>query len=132
MINGTDEEIKPTRILLADDEFSTQKMIERRLEANGYEVIVANDGQEALRLARERHPDVIVLDIMMPKMSGDEVAQNLQKDTQTSRIPVIFLTCLLRPGEEGNSGFTAAKNWILPKSLDSDELLAMIRRATGR
>ena len=117
----------PSTILLADDEPTLQKLIERRLHANGYWVLVAKDGEEALRLAREKHPDVIVMDIMMPKMNGDDVARRLQSDPGTSKIPVIFLTCLVRPEEAMESRYMIGKNHMLPKPLDSNALLVMIK-----
>ncbi len=121
----------PSVVLLADDEPFLQKLIERRLRANGYLVVLANDGEEALKLAREKHPDVIVMDVMMPKMSGDDVAKELQADSSTSRIPIIFLTCLVRPEEAMEARYHIGRNMMLPKPLDSGTLLSMIKQAVG-
>lgn len=120
------------KVLLADDEYPVQKMVERRLEANGYEVIVASNGEQALQLARERQPDVIVMDILMPKISGDEVAGTLHKDDRTSHIPIIFLTCLLQPGETTEPNFVVGKDIVLSKPINSARLLETIKKVVGR
>ena len=79
-------------LLVADDDEDILTLVRLRLMRSGFEVIVARDGEEALRLARENHPDLAVLDWMMPKASGLEVLRALRSDTTTSSIPVILLT----------------------------------------
>ena len=123
---------RPIRVLLADDELDVRKMIERRLAAKGYEVIVASDGEQALRLARDRSPDVLVLDIMMPKLPGDAVASELKNDSRTASIPVIFLTCLVGPDEAAKSEFHIGRNLVLPKPLESARLITMIEALVQR
>lgn len=120
-------------VLLAEDEPSVEKMVARRLVANGYEVVVAHDGVETLQKALSCHPDVIVMDIMMPKISGDVAAAYLREMPSTSHIPVIFLSCLLRSGEEQASGKEDAGGnyYMLPKPLDGSKLIALIQRITG-
>ena len=131
MDQGSKQPTVPSLVLLADDEPSLQKVVERRLRANGYLVILAGDGAEALRLAREKHPDVIVMDVMMPKMSGDNVARELQADARTSNIPIIFLTCLVKSQEAMESRYMVGRNMMLSKPLDSGTLLSMIKKVTG-
>ncbi len=123
---------RPIKILLAEDELSVQKMIRKRLETNGFEVVLANDGEEVLRLAHETHPDMIVMDIIMPKMEGDNVANYLQQNEDTSRIPVIFMTCLVRPEEARRTNYVIGKNIILPKPIDSNQLLSLIKKTLDR
>lgn len=122
---------RPFKVLLADDEPAIQKVVARRLEANGYQVVVARDGQEALSLARLEKPDAIVLDIMMPKMTGDDVAVKLREDDRTASIPVIFLTCLATP-DDPVSASGAGTNRMLPKPLNGDELLSILGEMTRR
>jgi CheY-like chemotaxis protein len=116
---------RPFTVLLADDEPAVQKVVSRRLEANGYRVVIARDGEEALAMARAQRPDAIVLDIMMPKMTGDDVAVHLRDDIRTAGIPVIFLTCLATPDDSVVSGGTSA-NRMLAKPLDGSELLTAL------
>ncbi len=82
----------PKKILVVDDEFNIRKLIGTRLIANGYEVIFAADGLETLEKAESEKPDLILLDIMMPKMDGVEVGLRLKAEDKTKYIPIIILT----------------------------------------
>ena len=88
MTNGT------RTILLVDDEESVRKIVGRRLEIDGYRVLTADSGEEGLKIAQEQLPDLVLLDIMMPKMKGRDVCARLKADPKTAHIPVIFLTAL--------------------------------------
>ena len=83
-----------TRILLVDDEADYRNLITRRLRLLGYAVLAASSGEEGLRMAEEYLPDLILLDILMPKMKGRDVCARLKANPKTRRIPVIFLTAL--------------------------------------
>lgn len=80
------------KILLVDDDLLLARMYQKKLENDGYEVLVAEDGEVALKNILSFAPDLILLDIMMPKIDGYEVLKRLKGDTRTSSIPVIFLT----------------------------------------
>ena len=82
------------RILMVDDTTDLLLVVSRRLESWGYEALTAESGEEGLRIAQEQRPDLILLDIMMPKMKGREVCARLKADPRTRHIPVIFLTAL--------------------------------------
>ena len=82
------------RILLVDDSPDILQVLSRRLASWGYEVLATTTGEEGLRLASEQLPDLILLDIMMPKMKGRDVCVQLKADPKTQQIPVIFLTAL--------------------------------------
>lgn len=93
------------RILLVDDEPHIVKVVEARLKASGYEVLTAMDGFTALEMARKEKPDLIVLDIMLPKMDGYQVCALLKKDTRYAKIPILMFTARaqqedIRMGEE--------------------------------
>lgn len=96
-------------ILLVDDSRFLRVANERALTRAGHSVIAAADGEEGLRLAVERKPDLIVLDMMLPKMSGPDVLHALRKNPPTARIPVMVLTSLSQSNEERliNEGATA-------------------------
>ncbi len=81
-------------ILIIDDEASLLATVGRRLEADGYGVLIAKTGEEGLRLAEAEQPDLILLDIMLPGMKGRDVCARLKATPATARIPVIFLTAL--------------------------------------
>ena len=88
------EDAKPKRILVVDDTKDILLVVARRLKSWGYEPLTADSGEEGLRLAQEQKPDLILLDIMMPKMKGRDVCAQLKTDPETAQIPVIFLTAL--------------------------------------
>ena len=89
-----------SRILLVDDEPNIVKIISRRLIAEGYEVFVAMDGMAALEKARAENPDLIILDVMLPKLNGYEVCRQLKQDTRYKKIPIIMLTALAQESDE--------------------------------
>jgi CheY-like chemotaxis protein len=80
------------KILLIDDEMTQIELVGSRLEANGYEVVFANNGKEGLEKAKMEKPDMILLDIIMPVMNGWETLEALKKDGKTRSIPVIMVT----------------------------------------
>ena len=80
------------KVLVVDDEEYIQHILNFSFGAEGYEVITAADGEEAVNIARSERPDIIVLDIMMPKMDGYEACKQIKADPQTQNIPVILLT----------------------------------------
>jgi two-component system, OmpR family, alkaline phosphatase synthesis response regulator PhoP len=88
------------RILVVDDSHSIVKMVEVVLKKEGYEVFTAFDGEAGLRMAQTTHPDLIVLDIIMPKMDGVKMCRMMQNDPATADIPVIFLTVKGQMGEQ--------------------------------
>ena len=80
------------KVLVVDDEEYIQHILNFSFGAEGYEVITAADGEEAVTIAKSEKPDIIVLDIMMPKMDGYEACKQIKADPQTQNIPVILLT----------------------------------------
>ena len=89
-----DESPKHKCILLVDDTEDILLVVSRRLTSWGYEALTAASGEEGLKLAEAHVPDLILLDIMMPKMKGRDVCARLKADPKTAKIPVIFLTAL--------------------------------------
>ncbi|MFO7898165.1 MAG: response regulator [Planctomycetota bacterium] len=82
-------------ILIVDDDPVTLKMLDNHLREAGYRVVQAKDGETAVRLARRKQPDLVILDIMMPGMDGGDVAQTLRDHPATAEIPVVFLSSLI-------------------------------------
>jgi DNA-binding response OmpR family regulator len=81
-------------ILLAEDEFDIAEMYKTKFTQEGFKVFLASDGEEALRIARKEHPNIALLDILMPKKDGIEVAVEMKEDLKLKDIPIIFLTNL--------------------------------------
>jgi len=84
----------PGRILVVDDIVVSARMLSAKLVAEYYDVLVAEDGPSAIRMAKENDPDVILLDVMMPGMDGFEVCRQIKSDPLTAHIPVVMVTAL--------------------------------------
>jgi CheY-like chemotaxis protein len=115
------------KILIVDDEQDLLLVLGKRLTTEGYSVIVADNGYDALALAKSKSPDLIILDVVIPGMEGGEVAEKLKEDSITRKIPVIFLTALLRP-EECQRNHVIAGNITFSKPVDVKVLLSQIER----
>jgi len=119
------------KILLVDDEVDALAALKVALGADGYNVVEALDGLEALRMARSENPDVILLDIMMPGMDGFEVCKQLKSDTQLNTIPVIMLTA---KGEVDDKveGLEMGADDYVTKPFNLKELKARIKSVIRR
>jgi len=113
-------------ILLVDDEPSILKMISRRLKHEGYRVVIAESGEDCLRLAQEHLPDLILLDIMMPTMKGRDVCSHLKADPTTRQIPVIFLTAL-ELADHIKAGLDLGAEDYIIKPFDPDDLRTRVK-----
>lgn len=114
------------RILVVDDEPDTVKTLSFRLKSSGYEVIAAVDGLEALNKARKEKPDLIILDLMLPKMDGYHVCRLLKFDEEYSHIPILMLTA--RTLEiDLLTGLKTGADEYLTKPYDSKKLLQTIQ-----
>lgn len=82
------------RLLIADDNEQNRELLEAYLSGDGHEILMATDGQQTVEVARSELPDLILLDIMMPKLSGYEVCAQLKQGETTSRIPILMVTAL--------------------------------------
>ncbi len=115
------------KILIVDDEPDVVSMVKRTLSLEGFEVVEAFDGVSALDLAAQERPDVVLLDIMMPLMSGYEVCEQLKSNPETRDIPVLCLTSAHTP-EARAHGFKAGADEVVTKPFLPAELVAQIRR----
>ncbi|MDD5064385.1 MAG: response regulator [Phycisphaerae bacterium] len=115
------------KILVVDDEKDMLLVLEKRLIAEGYSVITTTKGRNAVSLAKSHHPDLVILDVVMPGMDGGEVAEKLKEHPLTRSIPVIFLTALLTKTEEFRGDHTISNNITFAKPVNIAELLARIK-----
>ncbi len=118
-------------ILAADDDEDILELVTFRLERSGYTVVQARDGEEAFQLAREKQPDLAVLDVMMPKMDGFELTRRLRADETTSRIPIILLTARAQDADL-QQGFDAGADDYIRKPFSPQELRARVQAILGR
>ena len=113
-------------LLVADDDEDILALVQLRLSRSGYEVIVARDGEEALRLAQEQHPDLAVLDWMMPKASGLEVLRAIRANSETADIPVVLLTARASEADV-QEGLDAGANDYVAKPFSPQELASRVQ-----
>lgn len=123
--------MEPVKILIADDEPDIALILKTTLMRNGYTVVVAADGDEALEKARAERPGLLLLDLMMPKKDGYQVCRTLREDPQFSLLPIIMLTA---KGEAADRllGFDVGADDYIVKPFDRDELVARVRAILRR
>lgn len=135
MVQNTDiqsENLEHEKILVVDDEASIRRILETRLKMVGYEVATAADGEEALELFSKFNPDLIILDVMMPKLDGYGVTREIRR---TSDTPIIILTALGDVSERITGLELGADDYVIkpfsPKELEA-RVKAVLRRTTSR
>lgn len=117
-------------ILIVEDERATATMLRDILEARGYRVMVARDGEEGLNKARAERPDLIVLDVMMPKLDGFKVARLLKSDKRYQRIPILILTA--RAGDQDRSlAENCGADCFVQKPFDAERLVDKVAAFLG-
>ena len=114
------------RILFVDDEPSIVKMVGKRLEVEGFEVLIAMDGQAGLAKAQTEHPDLIILDLMLPKLNGYEVCTMLKQDSRYQKIPILLFTAKTQEKDE-QLGRECGANAYIRKPFRAQELIEQIR-----
>jgi two-component system alkaline phosphatase synthesis response regulator PhoP/two-component system response regulator VicR len=115
------------KIMAVDDERHIVRLIQVNLERSGFQVITAFDGPDALKKVETDRPDVIVLDVMMPKMDGFEVLKRLQANPETRNIPVIMLTAKAQDADVFR-GWSSGVSAYLTKPFNPLELITFVKR----
>ncbi len=113
------------RILVVDDVMSNVLLLKILLTNEKFQVLTANNGEGCLKVCKEEHPDLVLLDVMMPDMSGFDTAIELKKDPDTADIPIIFLTALNSPSDLVH-GFQVGANDFLSKPFNKEELIMRV------
>ncbi len=117
------------RILVVDDEPAITRMVKLNLERTGnYKVLTENHSRNAIAAAREFQPDLILLDVMMPEMDGDEIASQLKKDQHLSKIKFVFMTAIVTKDDIESRGSNIGGNEFLAKPVKTGELISTIER----
>lgn len=119
------------KILFIEDEFTLQKTMGEFLEKEGYKVIHALDGEIGLKLAKKEKPDLILLDLILPKLNGFEVLRKLKETEETKDMPIIVLTNLGEIGDIEKGLALGATTYLVKADQDLDEVLLKIKRTLG-
>lgn len=120
------------KILLIEDEEIILNLLQKKLSQEGYEVSVARDGEAGLKMMRQIKPDLILLDIVMPKMGGFEVMEEMGKEPELKRIPIIIVSNSGQPVELDKAKELGAKDWLIKTEFDPQEVVDKVVNQIGK
>ncbi|MCZ6562819.1 MAG: response regulator [Nitrososphaerales archaeon] len=120
-----------TRILLVEDNTTTMEVMQQELEVLDYDVAIAREGEEAVEMASSELPDLIIMDILMPKMDGNEAASRIRKDPKTQAIPILAATAKALP-EDREKCLASGCDEYIAKPFSYRELDAAIKKLLNR
>jgi len=120
-----------TKVLMVDDDRMLLDMYKERLELAGYEVTGCANGEECLTKVHEMKPEIVLLDIMMPKVNGFDVLKNIRADQEFKNIPVIVLTALIQDVDRAQGKKLGATDYIVKSETMPGEVIAKIKKALG-
>ena len=121
----------PKTILFIEDELGLQKTFGDILREEGYEMLTALDGEVGLRLTKEKKPDLILLDLILPKMDGFEFLEKLKENPEIKNIPVIILTNLERTEDVERALELGAKTYLVKADYSLEEVIKKVEKALG-
>ena len=122
---------KPKKILLIEDEELIVTLLQRKLEKEGYQISVARNGVEGMEKMRENKPDLILLDIVMPRMGGFEVLGEMRNEKELRVIPVIIISNSGQPVELDRAKKMGVRNWLIKTEFDPKEVLSKVKKQIG-
>lgn len=119
-----------TKVLIVDDSPTETHVMRAALEKSGFDVVSAEDGESGLKIAREAHPDAIIMDVVMPGVNGFQATRRLTRDPETARIPVVIVTSKDQPTDKV-WGMRQGAVAYMTKPVGGEELVAKIREVTA-
>ena len=122
---------KGKKILLVEDDEFLAELYATKLAIEGYEVFLANDGDKGVKMAKEKKPDLILLDIILPKMDGFEVLSKIKSDQEIKAIPVILLTNLSQKDEVKRGLDLGATDYLIKAHFMPSEVVKKIKQSIG-
>jgi len=120
------------KILIVEDEDIIIELLQKKLIQEGYEVSTARDGEEGLKALRKIKPDIVLLDIVMPKKSGYEVMEEMSKDPELKKIPIIIISNSGQPVELDKAKELGARDWLIKTEFDPNEVAEKVRKQIGK
>lgn len=120
------------KILIMEDEEIMRDLLKKKLAQEGYEVFIGRDGAEGLEIAQKIQPDLILLDIIMPKMGGFEVMEEIKQIEQLKNIPIIVVSNSGQPVELDKAKKLGAKDWLIKTEFDPQEVTDKIKKQIGK
>ena len=120
------------KILLIEDEELMITLLQRKLTQEGYEISVARDGVEGIKAIKEVRPNLVLLDIIMPRMGGFEVLEAMQEDKELKKIPVIVISNSGQPVELDKAQKLGARDWLVKTEFDPQEVVDKVFKQIGK
>ena len=120
------------KILLIEDEEIIIDLLQKKLTKEGYEISVARDGEEGLEVMKKTKPNLVLLDIIMPKMGGFEVMEAMTKEPELKNIPVIIISNSGQPVELDKAQKLGAKDWLIKTEFDPQEVIEKVKKQIGK
>jgi len=120
------------KILLVEDEDLIIKLLQKKLISEGYDVTIASDGEEGMKAIRQNKPELVLLDIVMPKKGGFEVLEEINQDINLRDIPVIIISNSGQPMELDRAQRLGVKDWLIKTEFDPKEVLEKVVKQIGR
>lgn len=120
------------RILIVEDEKILRDLLQKKLLKEGYEVLAACDGQEGIEMIRQEKPDLILLDILMPRKDGFGVMEDMQKDPEIKNIPIIIVSNSGQQVELSRAIKLGAKDWLIKTEFDPQEVIDKVIKQIGK
>ena len=120
------------KILIVEDEEIMVSLLQKKLIKEGYEISVARDGDEGIRAIKEVKPNLILLDIIMPKMGGFEVMEEMNKNKELKKIPVVVISNSGQPVELDRAQKLGAKDWLIKTEFDPQEVIDKVVKQIGK
>jgi len=116
------------KVIIIEDEEVLLNLLNKKLVQEGYEVEIAKDGEEGLNKLKQIKIDLILLDIIMPKMGGFEVMEEIKKDDNLSKIPIIVISNSGQPVELARAKELGAKDWLIKAEFDPQEVVEKVKK----
>ncbi len=120
------------KILIVEDEEILSDLLQKRLKKEGYGVLLARNGEEGLKMIKKERPNLVLLDVIMPKMSGFQVMEEMNKEENLKKIPVIIISNSGQPVEIGRAQELGAKDWLIKTEFDPEEVLKKVVKQIGK
>jgi DNA-binding response OmpR family regulator len=126
------DNIKKTKILLIEDDVFLSNIYSKKFESEGFEMLIALDGEKGLKLALSKEPDLILLDLLLPGLNGFEVLKALRKDERAKKIPVILLTNLSQKEDIEKGLALKADDYLIKTHFMPSEIVEKIKKFLGK
>ncbi|MFH1662157.1 MAG: response regulator [Candidatus Falkowbacteria bacterium] len=119
---------KKNKVLIVEDEATISELYKTKLEAGGFEVFVANNGADGLKIAKEKKPHIVILDVILPQLDGFSVLEEIKKDSSTKKIPVIMLTNLGTDEDKEKGKKMGAQDYLVKSNLTPAQVEEVIKK----